>query len=108
MALLNEIESTNFFDTGYATLPLVEVSRNYNPNTLYGGKSMDALKSNIWIPISEPVNLDLNGITLISNRGDTYFQRYECLKTYAFTPEDINQVVDIASFVCETHINIDG
>jgi hypothetical protein len=30
------------------------------------------------------------------------------LKTYAFTPEDPNQVVEIGSFMLETHVNIDG
>lgn len=97
-----------FSNTSEQALPLVEVGRVYNADTLYGGRSIDALKANIWIPISDPVTLSTSGIVLTSNRGDTYFQRYECLKTYAFTLEDPNQVVDIASFVCETHINIDG
>lgn len=113
VALLSEnssetSETSNIFNTSNKALPLVEVGRAYNADTLYGGKSTDALKANIWIPISDPVILSESGITLTSNRGDTYFQRYECLKTYAFTLEDTNQVVDIASFVCETHINIDG
>ena len=90
------------------SLPMIEVVKDYNVNVLYGGQSVDALKANTWIPISNPVNLDVKGIVLESNQGDTYYQRFECLKTYAFTPEDLNQVVDIASFMCETHINIDG
>ena len=45
---------------------------------------------------------------MMTNRGDTYYQRFECLKTYAFTPEDVNQVIDIASFLVESHLNIDG
>lgn len=109
VALLSpDTQDSDIFNTSNVALPLVEVGRIYNADTLYGGKSIDALKSNIWIPISDPVTLSLSGITLTSNRGDTYFQRYECLKTYAFTPEDTNQVIDIASFVCETHVNIDG
>lgn len=110
VALLPEDSSATFgiFNTSIRALPLVEVDRVYNADTLYGGRSSDALKSNIWIPISDPVTLAETGITLTSNRGDTYFQRYECLKTYAFTQEDTNQVVDIASFICETHVNIDG
>ena len=109
VALLSpDTQDSDIFNTSNVALPLVEVGRIYNADTLYGGKSTDALKSNIWIPISDPVTLSLSGITLTSNRGDTYFQRYECLKTYAFTPEDTNQVIDIASFVCETHVNIDG
>ena len=110
VALLSKGSSatSGIFNTSIRALPLVEVGRVYNADTLYGGRSSDALKSNIWVPISDPVTLAETGITLTSNRGDTYFQRYECLKTYAFTFEDTNQVVDIASFVCETHVNIDG
>lgn len=104
------ISGINIFkDTsGTSSLPIIEVVKDYNVNVLYGGQSPDALKENIWIPISNPVNLNAKGIVLESNQGDTYYQRFECLKTYAFTPEDLNQVVDIASFMCETHINIDG
>lgn len=40
--------------------------------------------------------------------GDTYFQRYDCLKTFSTSPEDPNQVVDIGSFMLETRINMDG
>lgn len=91
------------------TLPIVEITRDYNANTFFGGKTEEALRANTWIPISEPVAIDATtGISVDSNRGDTYYQRFDCLKTYARTPEDINQVVDIASFMVETHINIDG
>lgn len=40
--------------------------------------------------------------------GDTWYQRYDCLKTYPFTQEDENSIIEIASFMCETRINIDG
>ena len=40
--------------------------------------------------------------------GDTYFQRYDHLKTYPFTSEDQNQMTDIISFMCETKVNLDG
>ena len=101
-------EGANIFKaTEDAALPIVEVYREIDMDTLYGGKSEDALKANNWIPISEPFILNSDTV-LISGWGDTYYQTYECLKTYAFTEEDINQVIDIASFICETHVNIDG
>lgn len=40
--------------------------------------------------------------------GDTYYQRYDCLKTYPYSLEDQNQIVEIFSFMCETKVNIDG
>jgi hypothetical protein len=30
------------------------------------------------------------------------------LKTYPYTSEDENQIVEIGSFMCETKLNIDG
>lgn len=96
------------FDNNSYPLPLVEVVRNYNKDTFYGGQTEDALKANVWLPISNPVDIDASGFTITSEWGDTYFQRYDCLKTYPRTREDVNQVVDIASFMVETHINIDG
>lgn len=99
---------SSLFNTSYAALPLVEVTRAYDSKVLYGGQNDDALKANTWIPISNPVVLNKSSVTLQSNRGDTYCQIFECLKTYAFTKEDVNQVVDIASFACESHVNMDG
>lgn len=104
----------SIFETaGEQALPLVEISRNYDDKTrvatIYGNQTTDALKANTWIPISNPVVMEKNKpLTITSNRGDTWYQRYECLKTYPFTSEDVNQVIDIASFMVETHINIDG
>lgn len=49
-----------------------------------------------------------NALSLTWDRGDTYYQRYDCLKTYPFTSDDVNQITEILSFMCETHINLDG
>lgn len=40
--------------------------------------------------------------------GDTYYQRFDTLKTYAYSDKDENSIVDITSFMVETRINIDG
>ena len=40
--------------------------------------------------------------------GDTWYQRYDCLKTYPYSTEDVNQLVEIGSFFVETNVNIDG
>lgn len=97
------------------SLPVLELKRNIPESdfsSLYGGESKDALRENIWVPCGEPVRLDdidSNGnVNFYYEYGDTYYQRYDCLKTYAFTPEDENQVVEIGSFMLETRVNIDG
>lgn len=86
------------------SLYLVELRQN--PGDLrYGGKTEEALRNNLWIPAgpAKNINEDIEWIW-----GDTWFQRYDCLKTYPFTFEDINQVTEIGSFYCETRVNIDG
>lgn len=47
-------------------------------------------------------------VIVIGNQGDTYFQRWDGVKTLPAGSDDENQVVDIASVMLETHINIDG
>lgn len=105
---LNQIDipKENINDKGF--LWLVELYRN-KPDTMFGGTSEEALRANLWTPASLPVNLTRNVRTEIKcTIGDTWYQRYECLKTYPFTFEDENQVIEIGSFLCETHVNIDG
>lgn len=91
-------------------IPLVEITRKYNADTMYGGTSDEALQAATWIPCGPVVSLgpSESGTSLNYKWGDTYFQRFECLKTYPFTQEDKNQVVEIASFMVETRVNIDG
>ena len=84
---------------------IAELRRKNKPDNMFGGDTEEALRSNLWIPAGKTTNLG-DPITFIY--GDTYYQRYDCLKTYAFTSEDENSVVEIASFMCETRTNIDG
>lgn len=84
---------------------------------LFGGSSASALKANNWQVGGKAVPLEItesDGSATVANvdlkwtYGDTYYQRYDCLKTYAYTPEDTNQIVEVLSFMCETHVNLDG
>ena len=50
----------------------------------------------------------LSSAVIYWTEGDTYYQRYDHLKTYPYTFDDINQITDIVSFMCETRVNIDG
>ena len=74
----------------------------------FGGRSAQAVKNNLWIPsnVSQPFsNVDLIVEFL---HGDCYYQRYDCLKTYPYTNEDENSIVEIGSFMVETRVNIEG
>lgn len=101
-------------NVGYGFLWLAEL---YNDNTVnkFGGTSEEAIQNNTWIPAGEPISLidpDTGivkySVELVYSEGDTYYQRYDHLKTYPYTMEDQNSVVDIVSFMCETRVNIDG
>lgn len=89
-------------------LPILEITQTVDTNTIFGGQSADALQANTWVPCGKPVALSTAGTTVSWEYGDTYFQRWDCLKTYPFTRDDVNQVVEIGSFMLETRVNIDG
>ena len=88
-----------------ACLYMAELKRKSKPSNMFGGDTDEALRSNSWIPAGPSVPL---GEPIEFRYGDTYYQRYDCLKTYAFTNEDENSVVEIASFMCESRTNLDG
>lgn len=99
----------NTINTETDGLNIFEICRENKPAQIYGGISMDALMENTWVPCGEPVSMKRDTDTVFEySYGDTYFQRWDCLKTYAYTKEDINQVVEIGSFMLETRVNIDG
>lgn len=80
----------------------------------FGGNSEEAYTSNKWIPAGDAVSIvsEVTGepmnFTIVMSQGDTFFQRYDCLKTYPFTMDDQNSLVEIVSVMVETKINIDG
>lgn len=90
-------------------LPVLEFVRNISTSNLFGGTSEDALRENTWVPCGDSARLEGgNNYTINYSYGDTYYQRWDCLKTYPFTTDDINQVVEIGSFMLETHYNVAG
>ena len=76
-----------------------ELYRNATADELYGNP-----ENNAWVPISDitPINEDIT-----ETEGDTYFQRWECLRAYPYAEGDENSVVDIVSFMVETYQNLD-
>ena len=111
----DNISTSQFKGTGF-----LWIGELYNDNVenRFGGTSQEAIEQNSWIPAGDVVDLveyDSEGnstarsyANLYYTEGDTFFQRYDCLKTYPYTSEDQNQIVEIISFYCETRVNIDG
>lgn len=90
------------------TILLAELRRK-NVLSKFGGDTDSDKKHNIWIPAGDPVPLsESKDVVAKFEHGDTWYSRYDCLKTYPFTTEDENAVVEVGSFMCETRINIDG
>lgn len=103
----------------YAGLGFLWLGELYRDNVenRFGGSTPEALEDNTWFPAGEPVSLyNYSGdipvakteVEVPYTQGDTYFQRYDCLKTYPYTLEDSNSIAEIASFYCESRVNIDG
>jgi len=109
----NEIDISGLESSNFGFLWLGELYKD-SQGSKFGGSE----ESNEWIIAGDAVDIKSENITLGVNNakyitlkwttGDTYYQRYDCLKTYAFTDQDPNQIVEILSFMCETHVNIDG
>lgn len=70
------------------------------------------IQSLLWLPASDPILLEKSNETDAMQvpyiYGDTWYSRYNCLKTYPYTLEDENSVIEIGSFMCETRINLDA
>lgn len=84
--------------------PYLYIAELYKTNFEYKSAYDDPERLSWKICSSNTKILDNISITY----GDTYYQRWDCLKSYPFTEEDTNGIVDILSFMVETHINLDG
>lgn len=105
--------TSDLTDNNYSYLYLAELY-NDNITNRFGGQTEEAFENNIWLPGGEPINLlnadgtPVSYASLTYTEGDTFLERYDCLKTYSYTLEDQNSVTEIVSFMCETRVNIEG
>lgn len=105
--------ASNFYNNNYSYLFLAELY-NDNVQNRFGGQTEEAFENNQWLPAGEPYSLlsddgtPVNYLNISYTEGDTFFQRYDCMKVYPSTLEDQNSVNEIVSFMCETRVNIEG
>lgn len=78
-----------------------------SPYELSNGNK-DIISQYSFIPAGETIKLTGETISLRGNHGDTYYQRWDCLKTFPYSTDDKNQYIDITSFFVESRINLDG
>lgn len=75
----------------------------------FGGTSENAISNNVWKRCGESVKLESDQDAVIYfKEGDTYLGRYDCLKTYPFSPQDQNQIVSVFSTELESRVNLDA
>ena len=92
-----------------AIMLIGNIVRAADVNTKFGGTSDEAIITNNWLPAGDTINIaDLFSSGLSYKDGDTFIQRYDCLKTYPHSIEDKQTMVEILSFLCESKINLDG
>lgn len=105
--------TSNLYDNNYSYLFLAELY-NDNVQNRFGGQTEEAFENNQWLPAGEPYSLLKDDgtpesyLSISYTEGDTFFQRYDCMKVYPSTLEDQNSVNEIVSFMCETRVNIEG
>lgn len=102
--IFGEEPGSNIGELTNGDMELCELRRE-NISNMFGGNTEEALSRNTWLPCGEAVNI-LDPLYCLE--GDTYFQKYECLKTYPDEDNPQNGIVDIVSFPCETYYNIEG
>ena len=77
--------TSNFYDNNYSYLFLAELY-NDNVQNRFGGQTEEAFENNHWLPAGEPFSLlDADGnpvpyLYVYYTEGDTFFQRYDCMK----------------------------
>ena len=104
--------STNYASLTYGYL----LNKDYDTNPdnhfkgRFNGEPTDtSMYENTWYIAGDTIKLIKDeDVTVRWTKGDTYYQRYNCLKTYPFSHEAKNSVIDILSFMVQTRINIDG
>lgn len=104
---------TTFNASNYPSLWIGEFYKKVDTATIFGGQSEEAYTNNKWTPAGPPVKIvdgngELKDFIIEFKQGDTFYQRYDHLKTYPFTLEDQNSVVEIVSTMLESRVNIDG
>ena len=99
--------------SNYGYLYLVDII-NPNIQNKFGGTEESALKQNNWLICGNSYNIKSPQESLNQNQiiiweeGDTYYQRFDCLKTYPYSEKEKNGITEILSFMCETRINLDS
>lgn len=103
--LHREVENKYGGDIDISDMPPIDPDEPY----VYD-RNDPVLISNIYIPISESISIEgLNTAQKISTTyGDTWYGRWDCLKTQERADQDQQSVHDYISVMIESHMNLNG
>ena len=73
----------------------------------YGGTREDALKKNTFVDCGAVTDITKSNI-LYGVEGDSYYQRYDVLKTMPYSKGKDNSIIEIFSGMIESRINLNG
>lgn len=73
----------------------------------YGGTQEDALKKNTFVDCGIITDITKSNV-LYGVEGDSYYQRYDVLKTVPYTKGKDNSIIEIFSGMIESRINLNG
>lgn len=73
----------------------------------YGGTREDALKKNTFVDCGAVTDITESNI-LYGVEGDSYYQRYDVLKTIPYSKGKDNSIIEIFSGMIESRINLNG
>lgn len=106
LTLGNFKNSQAFYRDNY--LWIAELYRD-NVEGRFGGDFDTIQDTNMWYPAGPSKILSgSDAIILQYTQGDTFFARFDSLKTYMNSLEETNSITEIGSFMVETRINLDA
>lgn len=73
----------------------------------YGGIEEDALKKNTFVDCGVVTDITQTNL-LYGVEGDSYYQRYDVLKTMPYAEDRENNIIEIFSGMVESRINLNG
>lgn len=113
--------SNTYYDYGkFSLVSLINEDYDVNKITRFKGRIFDdtknkyvptqtSLQESTWYIAGDTVKLEPDSIINVKwEKGDAYFQKYHCLKTYPYSHESQNSIIDILSFMIYTRVNLNG
>lgn len=99
----------------YFNTPVTGISKavvcaelSHSDNSYIFENDPQVLSSLSWIKCGDIVPLDQNSINVYFTEGDYFYGRFDSLRTYPYSQEDVNSVTDIVSGMLCSRINLDA